>query len=429
MVLRYRSYHYVRNAVTLGTSLTALFILVRCSVPERDYSQLGIGENAGSGGLSGSAGEGAGGASAGQSGVAGQGGQDGLGDAGGLGGQGGAPLEPIPCTTDSNDAGISDAGISDAGISDAGIEDASTGDPNPYGADCACVDGFIRAVDADGDGVGTRACTFAPGLDCDDGDDSVTHNSCGGCAALPNAVGADCLDCGAYACDGPDSVVCATKPDAVLVDPDCRCLNALIVARDTDEDGQGTRLCEENPGSDCNDGDDAFISNQCGGCESLPGTVGQACNECGVYACSGTALACVPSTGAAGRRCLNTTTRQTCVGTGFWSGDTVCGNVCYQGNCETCTPTPATYRCIPLGGGSFQLERCVTDASLGSSSYGIGWTSWDSCSPTQTCNATIGQCTGYLLLPRDRTFDVAPLQRGGLPWHEVLNTADDSDYG
>ena len=70
--------------------------------------------------------------------------------------------------------------------------------------------------------------------------------------------------------------------------------------------------------------------------------------------------------------------------------------------------------------------------SLGSSSYGIGWASDHSCSATTLrCDPTNGSCTtGYLLLPRDRTFDVVPLlQRGGLPWHDVLNTASDSDYG
>jgi hypothetical protein len=32
-------------------------------------------------------------------------------------------------------------------------------------------------------------------------------------------------------------------------------------------------------------------------------------------------------------------------------------------------------------------------------------------------------------LPKDQTFDVVPLLRPGLPWHDVLNTASDSDYG
>lgn len=411
-----RNYRYLRNAASLGT-LTALFLLVRCTVAERDYSELGIGGNSGGGG---SSGDGMGGTSAGQGGGDGLGGQD-----------AGPTVEPIPCvdvgidagsSTDAGDAGSTDAG--DAGSTDAGSTDADANRPT-----CACVDGFIQAVDADGDGAGTRECLLAPGLDCDDGDGAVTHNSCGGCNELPNTLGEDCLECGVYTCDGPEAVVCGTRPDYTIVDPDCRCEAGLIVARDTDGDGEGTRLCEENPGSDCNDGDETYVTNACGGCSELPGTVGAPCNECGVYACNGTALACVPPSGAAGRRCVDGNTRQACVGTGFWDLPVDCTNVCYQGNCETCTP--GTFQCYYYGTGD-AIYQCITNASIGSSSYGIGWASYGSCSgATPRCNPTNGSCTtGYLLVPRDRTFDVVPLlERGGLPWHDVLNTASDSDYG
>jgi hypothetical protein len=411
--------HYLRN-VTLGTGLTALFLLVRCSVPERDYTPLGIRENAGSGGGSGSGGDGTGGSSAGQAGLGGAGGQ---GDVGGQGGQAGAmPVVPVPCVEPDEDAGTTDAGA-DAGT-DAG---ASADDPDAGSQDttCECVDGFIRAVDADGDGEGTRACSVAPGLDCNDGDDAVTHNTCGGCSVLTSVIGDDCLDCGVYTCDGPDAVICASKPNPTVEDPDCRCVDAVIVARDTDADGQGTRLCEANPGSDCADGDNSFISNQCGGCESLPGAVGDACNQCGVYACNGTALACVPQVGAAGQQCLNTTTRQTCIGNGFWGNNMTCPNVCYEGSCETCIPD--TFQCVPTGD-STQLYKCIPNTGS-SGSLGIGWASYESCLVGETCDPNAGTCTGSLLLPRDQTFDVAPLQRGGLPWQHVLNTASDSDYG
>jgi hypothetical protein len=67
---------------------------------------------------------------------------------------------------------------------------------------------------------------------------------------------------------------------------------------------------------------------------------------------------------------------------------------------------------------------------VASSSYGtISWASWDDCASTQTCDAAIGKCTGSLFLPRDETFDVVPLLRPTLRWHDVLNTAGDSDYG
>jgi hypothetical protein len=397
--------------------------LLRCSVPGRDYAELGIDENVGNGGGSGSDGSGTAGASAGEDGLGGQAGLGGLGDGGSnQGGEGGTGpvFIPVPCVTVDKDAGTEDAGTDDAGADDAGTEDAGV---NP----CECVDGFIRAIDEDGDGDRTRACSVAPGLDCDDADDTVTHNACNGCTVLPNIVGEDCLECGAYRCDGPEGVVCASKPEP-LVDPDCQCVAALIVARDTDEDGQGTRLCEASPGIDCNDGNNAFITNACGGCEPAPGALGAPCNQCGIYACNGTAIVCAPQTGAAGQRCNGTTTRQTCVGTGFWGNDLTCTGVCYQSNCETCTP--GTYLCTFYTTGD-AVSRCVTDASLGNSSYGIGWTSWGSCSSTTLrCNPTNGTCTtGYLLLPRDRTFDVVPQLQPGLPWHDVLNTASDSDYG
>lgn len=411
MVLRHRNYPSLRGAVSLGTGLTALFLLVRCSVPARDYSQLGIGENAGSGGQSGVGGSGAGGSDAG--GTAGQ---------VGLGGQvGETPIAPVPCDPVDTDAGGTTAAITDAGT-DSGTVDAGVIDAGPTDTACECADGFIRAVDADGDGERSRACTLAPGLDCDDADAAVTHNSCGGCTTLPNAVGEACLECGAYTCDGPDAIACGSLPGPVD-DPDCRCVDASIAPRDTDGDGQGTRLCEANPGTDCDDGNATFVTNACGGCADLPGAVGAACNQCGVYACVGTALACVPSVGTAGQRCLDIDTRQTCVGTGFWGNDSLCANVCYQGRCEACTP--GTFRCVPYGGGSTQVERC----NASTSSLGIGYSSYESCSPSETCNANTGTCTGQLLLPRDQAFDVGPLQRGGLPWHDVLNTALDADYG
>jgi hypothetical protein len=342
---------------------------------------------------------------------------------GGQGGQAGArPVEPIPCDAIDHDAGTAGTGSTDAGSADAGIADAGSIDAGTTDEPCACVEGFIRAIDADGDGDGTRACTVAPGLDCDDGDVAVTHNSCGGCTTLPNAIGEDCLECGSYICDGPDALACGAKPGPVE-DPACRCVDGLIAARDADGDGQGTRLCLANPGSDCNDADGTFATNACGGCESLPGTVGGPCNVCGVYACSGTTLTCVPSAGAAGRRCLDSTTPQTCVGDGFWDTGATCANVCYQGNCEFCTP--GTFQCFDLGGGSTQVLICGTDASSI-----INWVSYDSCVPGETCNPNNGACTGHLMWPRDQNFEVVPrLERGGLRWHDELNTATDSDYG
>lgn len=407
----------LRTSVALGTSFTALFLLVHCAVDERDYSRLNIG------------------------GTTSREPDDFLqADAGptdaSVGGPiGPEPLPPVPCDMDAglgqtgggparvNDAGSADAGNTDGGSENTGSESTGSEDAGPRDY-CACVDGFLKAVDADNDGVGTRQCSLAPGLDCDDGDATVTHNSCGGCGVLPNAVGEDCLDCGAYVCDGPDTLACASKPGPVE-DPDCRCQDALLVARDIDQDGQGTRLCEANPGIDCNDGDETFTANQCGGCEPLPGAVGDPCNVCGAYVCNGAALVCAPQTGLAGRRCVGGTS-QTCVGTGFWGEDEICANVCFDGtgSCEICIP--GNFQCVDPGNGSMQVQLCASSSLAG----GITWTSYASCTILQTCNPTNGTCTGSLMWPRDIDFDVVPrLQDGGLRWHEELNTASDSDYG
>jgi hypothetical protein len=414
-----RNYQIIR-AVTLGTGLTALFLLVRCSVPGRDYSPLGIGQSAGSGGESGSGDDIV---------LHSSGGQGGLGDAGsdqgGAAGAAGAPPEPIPCNAVSTPAGTTDAGTSDAGTdagaTDGGADDAGTDGTGADDTACACVDGFIRSVDADGDGDGTRACSSAPGLDCDDSDPAVTHNSCGGCTVLPNAIGEDCGDCGTYACDGPDGVKCVSKPDP-LVDPDCRCVAGLIVARDTDGDGTGTRLCEQNPGTDCNDGNASVISNECGGCADLPGAVGDTCNECGAYVCYGGTLKCGPSPTAVSS-CTDNMHRQSCNANGYWSNDP-CEFWCARGECQPCTP--GTFQCA-YGATGDTIYGCFD-----STSYGINWWYWDSCvvPGSLRCDPTTGGCkSGSLLLPRDRSFDLVPSQRDGLPWHELLNTALDSEYG
>ena len=127
---------------------------------------------------------------------------------------------------------------------------------------------------------------------------------------------------------------------------------------------------------------------------------------------------------SAGGHCTNDKNRQTCNSNGFWGNDADCPNVCYQGSCQICTP--GTFYCAPYNGSAI-LYKCLETAT--SSSAGISWYSWASCTTTQTCNATTGTCVGYLFLPRDRTFDVVPSQRDGLPWHDLLNTASDSDYG
>lgn len=70
----------------------------------------------------------------------------------------------------------------------------------------------IVGLDADGDGIKTRACLTDPGLDCNDADATVTHNACNGCATLPGAPGGSCGSCGSskWVCSGTENAICST---------------------------------------------------------------------------------------------------------------------------------------------------------------------------------------------------------------------------
>src|SRR4051812_35521103 len=78
------------------------------------------------------------------------------------------------------------------------------------------------------------------------------------------------------------------------VDPDCECVDGKVIARDVDGDKEGSRLCEAAPGIDCDDGDPAFVKNECGGCnKGIGGKVGDDCGTCGKLQCQGdSALQC-----------------------------------------------------------------------------------------------------------------------------------------
>src|SRR5512145_127118 len=84
---------------------------------------------------------------------------------------------------------------------------------------CAALSGGgcgIVGLDADGDGIKTRACAADPGLDCNDADAGVTHNACNGCATLPGAPGGSCGSCGnsKWVCSGTEGAVCSTPAPA-----------------------------------------------------------------------------------------------------------------------------------------------------------------------------------------------------------------------
>jgi hypothetical protein len=176
----------------LRPSLCALFVLVACTKPDRDFSDFsgGSGGEPGQAGDSGEAGarigEGGEGGSPDSSGSTGDAGDNGTGSTGRTaGGSGGMP-----------------GGGGDAGAG--GETECSTTDPN-----CECVGGDVVAIDGDGDGHGTIDCAPAPGDDCDDDDYTFQHNECGGCEVnIGGTVGAGCDECGVLACDGTDAVEC-----------------------------------------------------------------------------------------------------------------------------------------------------------------------------------------------------------------------------
>jgi hypothetical protein len=108
---------------------------------------------------------------------------------------------PPPADSDAGAMARDASDLNDAGVLDAGVLDADAPDADPLDAN---------------DGSRGDAAISCP-----------SPNACGGCAALSNAVGTSCGECGLgqYACDGSDAVICQgqdARPvvpgGAVLVD-------------------------------------------------------------------------------------------------------------------------------------------------------------------------------------------------------------------
>lgn len=123
-------------------------------------------------------------------------------------------------------------------------------------------------------------------------------------------------------------------------DPDCECVDDKVVARDVDKDLHGSKLCEENPGDDCDDGDPAFFVNECGGCnKNLGGKVGDPCKDCGINECAGdSAIACITPSPAP-RQCSGSTP-QVC-NQALWVDEVGCAAptpACLNGACVSCAP-------------------------------------------------------------------------------------------
>ncbi|WP_437507773.1 hypothetical protein [Sorangium sp. So ce1099] len=254
------------------------------------------------------------------------------------------------------------------------------------------------------------------------GADATGSGGGGSDATGSGGGGSDATGSGGGGSDATGSgggVSCETR------DPDCECAGGKVVARDVDDDGEGTRLCEAAAGRDCDDGDGAFVVNECGGCnKSLGGKVGDPCGSCGVFQCLGdSALRCAAPEPPP-RQCAGNTL-QVCAD-GQWTTEIMCDGAlpaCFNGACTQCRP--GTFKCGSVQGTPVVI-KCLETGSWESS--------WTSCSSDQTCNAESGTCVG-MFHPRDIDFDVPldvpPLLRDapgtpaapGLPTRDVLDLA------
>lgn len=229
-------------------------------------------------------------------------------------------------------------------------------------------------------------------------------------------------------------------------DPDCRCVEGSLLAKDVDEDGEGTRLCEAAPGLDCDDGDEDFIKNECGGCiKDLGGVLGDACGQCGELKCQGDSALVCRSPSPQPQRCTDANTPQLCID-GTWVVQSDCSGgaaVCLNGSCVQCNPgAPAN----TLAGQEAREYRCDTtsyapdDLVFRCSDGGYWESSWiASCyaSSAESCNAATGSCvTMGIPHPRDRNFEVVPaLLKGiedkgmGRPVIDVFDSLLGSNFG
>lgn len=212
------------------------------------------------------------------------------------------------------------------------------------------------------------------------------------------------------------------------VDPDCQCVDGKVVARDVDGDKEGSRLCEAAPGIDCDDGDPAFVKNECGGCNKvIGGKVGDACGTCGKLQCQGdSALQCGAPTPTT-RQCAAVGQKvQVCSPTGQWADEKTCAGstpYCHGGACVQCVY--GSSKCGTVSGTPVIIRCLSTDK------WEPSWST--SCKSTGSCDvsSSSAKCLGMLFHPRDVDFEIPRLLQGspgapaapGLPTQDVLDRA------
>lgn len=229
-------------------------------------------------------------------------------------------------------------------------------------------------------------------------------------------------------------------------DPDCRCIDGELFAKDVDGDGEGTRFCEAAPGGDCDDGDDEFIKNECGGCiKDLGGSVGDDCGDCGTLKCQGDSALVCGSPSPQPKRCTDINTPQACVN-GNWVVQSDCSGgtpVCLNGGCVQCNPGAPINTLPGLAARQFMCDTtsyAPDDLVYRCSDGGYWESSWLlSCyaSSLQACDAATGSCvTAGIRHLRDKSFEVEPaLLKGvrerqlGRPVLDVFDSLLGSKFG
>ena len=338
----------------------------------------------------------------------------------------------LACAAEERDFSSFDGRSSGGSTSGKGGKGGSAGSGGKGGSSGAGVSaqggeaGEVASAGGEGGMPGASGASAGSGASSEGG---VGGEATGGESGHGNAsgTGATSGSAGADGGSGGSPTECSTD------DPDCECVGGEVVARDRDTDGQGALACDENPGTDCDDLDQGFTRNACGGCtKNLGGTVGATCNQCGTLSCSGTDALVCSTPNPVPRRCLNATTPQVCVSTN-WESQASCAGAnprCLEGACVECTP--GTFRCEDYPNSDDQIiRRCLAD--------GFWESSWlASCygSSSEVCNANTGTCVLGMLHPRDASFEVIPAlgldpeeYRRGVPTDEVLERATGFRFG
>lgn len=249
-------------------------------------------------------------------------------------------------------------------------------------ANCRCVPSSagcgIVGVDADGDGIKARGCLSDPGLDCNDGDPSVTYNACNGCSTLPGAPGGSCGSCGTsiWVCSGTESAICSTPTPAPK---QCSSVNVQLCTA-------GNWVTETT----CS-GDMPYCIVEGG----VP--------QCGVCDIAGT------------KRCQSGATNvvQTCAGNRLsWTNTTCTGtDQCYYF-------AAGDYRCAACQPGATRCKPAVANVVQTCNATGTAWADTATCGISSLCyySSTI---SGYMcgqLLPSDLQNEIeldrtAPMER------------------